>query len=88
MFALFIYLFLLINSNSCICVLFTFSDIFLLGNLRNDDEGTTTTLYIRERLDRGFGFRRKNLKVKRTIVRKDDGISGHYKFCFSMAFKD
>lgn len=59
-----------------------------LGNLRNDDEGTTTTLYIRERLDRGFGFRRENLKVKRTILRKDDGISGHYKFCFSMAFKD
>ena len=54
-----------------------------LGNLRNDDEGTTTTLHIRGRLDRGFGFRRENLKVKRTILREDDGI-----FCLSMAFKD
>ena len=59
-----------------------------LGNLRNDDEGTTTTLHIQERLDRGFGFRRENLKVKRTILREDDGILSHYKFCLSMAFKD
>ena len=50
-----------------------------LGNLRNDDEGTTTTLHIRGRLDRGFGFRRENLKVKRTILREDDGILGHYR---------
>ena len=49
------------------------------GNLRNDDEGTTTTLHIRGRLDRGFGFRRENLKVKRTILREDDGILGHYR---------
>ena len=59
-----------------------------LGNLRNDDEGTTTTLHIRGRLDRGFGFRRENLKVKQTILREDDCILGHYKFCLSMAFKD
>ena len=50
-----------------------------VGNLRNDDEGTTTTLHIRGRLDRGFGFRRENLKVKRTILREDDGILGHYR---------
>ena len=59
-----------------------------LGNLRNDDEGTTTTLHIRGRLDRGFRFRRENLKVKRTILREDDGILGGYTFCLSMAFKD
>ena len=52
-----------------------------LGNLRNDDEGTTTTLHIRKKLDQGFGFRRENLKVKRTILREDDGILSHYKFC-------
>ena len=59
-----------------------------IGNLRNDDEGTTTTLHIRERLDRVFGFRRENFKVKRTILREDNGILSHYKFCLSMAFKD
>ena len=53
--------------------------VVILGNLRNDDEGTTTTLHIRGRLDRGFGFRRENLKVKRTILREDDGILGHYR---------
>ena len=63
-------------------------DLAIKGNLRNDDEGTTTTLHIRERLDRGFGFRRENLKVKRTILREDDGILSHYKFCLSVAFKD
>ena len=62
--------------------------LLLIGNLRNDDEGTTTTLHIRERLDRGFGFRRENLKVKRTILWEDDGILSHNKFCLSMAFKD
>ena len=28
------------------------------------------------------------MKVKRTILRDDDGILSHYKFCLSMAFKD
>ena len=75
------------------CVTFLFLPHFdvicdLLGNLRNDDEGTTTTLHIRGRLDRGFRFRRENLKVKRTILREDDGILGGYTFCLSMAFKD
>ena len=28
------------------------------------------------------------MKVKRTILREDDGILIHYKFCLSMAFKD
>ena len=28
------------------------------------------------------------MKVKRTILREDDGILSHYKFCLSMAFKD
>ena len=60
----------------------------LIGNLRNDDEGTTTTLHVRGRLERGFGFRRENLKVKQAILQQDEGILGHYKFSLSMAFKD
>ena len=59
------------------------------GNLRNDDEGTTDDDASHPgKTGPRVSFLEAKLKVKRTILREDDGILSHYKLYLSMASKD